>query len=807
MNKLMTSSVYFNLWESTMKNIELLSPAGSKDAFIAAVKSGADAIYMGGKSFNARQFADNFSDEDFEELIRYAHLAGVKVYVTVNTLLKDEEIESAWKYVKKLYEMKADAIIIQDIGLMQVVSKFLPELSLHGSTQMAATDGYGISIIQNYGIKKVVMGREVPLKRIKKIAEETNVQLEAFIHGALCCAYSGQCYISSFFGGRSGNRGRCAQTCRLAFDIIEKSTGDKLNKTTLYPLSMKELKVGKKIHDLIDAGVTTFKIEGRMRKPEYVDRVVRFYWNIINRIEDHDMENQAEATFNRGFTKGFTFGDFGKNMTARDTPKHRGTELGQVVRINKGLAEIKLRDHIEIGDGVSINDGEKGFAVDHILHRSTKQKISYSEARDHVLMNNFHQMRRGDTLYKTTDSRISRIVSETIKNGDIANKRDIQFKIVVEVGKRIQMKADTNGFSVTITGNEEVVQAKKTPTTSTEIQQQLSKLGGTVFRLSETDIHIEETAFVSKSTINGMRRDALAQLEKLIMGEKPQLTREVDLFLPKKKRGSIAPKKAVYLRDKLDVSLLNLDGIDLLYVPYDIMDETLMEFLRQKQVKWILSMRNASKRADYETVLKICGNLGQVLTGVQADDLDALGFARKHKLGTIHADFQLNIMNSFSAQVLANEGVSCMTHSVESSLDNIKRINQTTSIQTEAIVFSRLPLMTIRNCPLSALKGCENEDNCTDCDWYNKYQLVDRKGSRIPAARVRGITTLFNPIPLNMIDKIKEIVQTDCDFVRIDSDDPEEINHFIQLIDKGLKDEQVAMEGAITRGYYYKEID
>jgi len=260
-----------------MQHIELLAPAGSFEALKAAVQNGADAIYLGGADFGARAYASNFDRETMKEAVEYSHIRGVKVYVTVNTLMKDNEIQSLMEYIKFLYEIDVDAVIVQDIGVFNLIKDTVPDFEIHASTQMTLHNKHGVELLKSMGVNRAVLARELTVEEIKNIYEETGVELEVFVHGALCVSYSGQCLMSSFIGGRSGNRGRCAQPCRREYDLLNLNT-DKISKSEkAFHLSMRDLNTLEEIGKLIDAGVTSFKIEGRMKKPQYVASIVRGY--------------------------------------------------------------------------------------------------------------------------------------------------------------------------------------------------------------------------------------------------------------------------------------------------------------------------------------------------------------------------------------------------------------------------------------------------------------------------------------------------------------------------------------------------
>ena len=337
-----------------MKKPELLAPAGSMKAFYAAIEAGCDAVYIGGYSFGARAFSDNFSNEEIIECINYAHKYGVKVYVTVNTLIFENEVEIFLNYIDFLHQNNIDAIIVQDLGMFDLIRKTYPNLEIHISTQMHIHNLNGTLMMEKLGAKRVVLARETDFETLKQIKEKTNIELEVFVHGALCVSYSGQCLMSYLIGGRSGNRGKCAGTCRQMYSLVDE-TGKKYNKDN-YLLSMKDLNILENIGKLIDLGIDSFKIEGRMKRPEYVYLVVSIYRKAIDsylkekkiNITEEDIMNLYKI-YNRKFTKGYLFE---KNVINQYRPNHLGINIGKVIKKDNHKIYIKLTDNLRKGDGI-----------------------------------------------------------------------------------------------------------------------------------------------------------------------------------------------------------------------------------------------------------------------------------------------------------------------------------------------------------------------------------------------------------------------------------------------------------------------
>ena len=348
-----------------MKKPELLAPAGSMDSFKAAIEAGCDAVYLAGNAFGARAFAKNFSNEEIIEVIHIAHLYGVRVYVTVNTLIYDEEVSSFMEYIDFLHAHSVDAVIMQDLGMMDLVHQTYPNLEIHASTQMHIHTLEGVQFAYHQGLKRVVIARETSLEDIIKIKKECDMEIECFVHGALCVSYSGQCFMSSLNGGRSGNRGSCVQCCRKPYRIVtETELGQRMVLSSSYLLSMKDLCTIEMVPKLIEAGIDSFKIEGRMKSPGYVYLVTSLYRKAIDQYFDtgsisitkQDIENLM-VMFNRTFTKGFLFHDQG--VVHVDRPNHMGIPIGKVIFYYKGKATILLSSSVVQGDGIRILNSKK----------------------------------------------------------------------------------------------------------------------------------------------------------------------------------------------------------------------------------------------------------------------------------------------------------------------------------------------------------------------------------------------------------------------------------------------------------------
>ena len=385
---------------------ELLAPAGNMETLKAAILAGCDAVYIGGKFFGARNYADNFTDEEMIEAIKYAHLNGVKIYVTMNTLVYETETKNFIDYALFLHKNNVDAIIIQDIGMMDYLRQKYPNLKLHASTQMHIHNLEGVKLLENLGLERVVLARETSIDLIEQIKKETNIELEIFVQGALCISYSGQCLMSSLLNGRSGNRGTCSQCCRMPYDLI--IDGKKVNQDN-YLLSPKDLNTLKNLEPLLKLGVSSLKIEGRMKRKEYVYYVVSLYRKAIDsyfekgyiEIKEEEIEN-LKKIFNRGFTKGFLNNEKSENLIHSYRPNHMGIEIGKVIDVKGKLVKIKLSKTLNQNDGIRIIGKSDTGCIINKLYKN-KKLINQANPNDIVEINLKDKVNIGDKVLLTTD--------------------------------------------------------------------------------------------------------------------------------------------------------------------------------------------------------------------------------------------------------------------------------------------------------------------------------------------------------------------------------------------------------------------
>lgn len=483
---------------------ELLAPAGSYETMIVAFNAGADAVYVGGQKFGARAFAGNFNEEELVRAINYAHMFDKKLYLTVNTLIKEEEFSQLYDYIKPYYEAGLDAVIVQDIGVLEFIASNFSDLPIHCSTQMTITgEEFGKVLTKNKSVTRIVTPRELNLAEIKKMYTATGLEIESFVHGALCYCYSGQCLLSSIIGARSGNRGRCAQPCRLTFSNTE------LNVDSKHLLSPKDLCTLEILPEIIEAGVYSLKIEGRMKKPEYVASVVAIYRKYIDQYLKNGKKNYKVAQedidtlkdiYNRGgFTDGFYKRQNGSEMMTINRPNHCGVKVGNILDKNQNIIKIQAVRDIKKGDILEIDSDTEFFAPydirkGDIFDYKFKQKIRFgnvkevirtrNEALINTLLNNYMYDEKGKIRFL---------------------KRRVNIDITILKDKNIEATMWDNSFSVTANGNVPL-EAKNKPITKDFVVKQLSKLGETCFVADSINVQLDEGLFVTVSELNEIRR-------------------------------------------------------------------------------------------------------------------------------------------------------------------------------------------------------------------------------------------------------------------------------------------------------------
>lgn len=769
-----------------MEKIELLSPVGSIEALYAAVENGADAVYLGGKLFNARQYASNFSNDELKDVIKYAHLNNVRVYVTVNTLLDDKEIEKAMEYIVFLYNINVDAIIVQDLGLACLTSSLLKDFEIHASTQMTINNYYGAKFLEDLGFKRVVLARELSLDEIKQIKNKTEIELEVFIHGALCICYSGQCLMSSIIGGRSGNRGRCAQPCRMPYSIIMKDNGQTIKGfEKKYLLSPKDLNTIDYLDSIVDAGISSLKIEGRMKRPEYVAIVVSKYkkaLDIMNaknnklKISDRDRREIAQI-FNRNFTKGYMFGDFGKKLISFDKPNNRGIYIGKIKKIKGNSMYALLEYSLNKGDGIEFINGTGqniGYLVEHDI-ASDNNLNKYALVRFPKIKG----VRKDALIYKTSDVKLLEKAQNSYQARGKNIKLGLSLEVFIRIGSPVQIHAYDDENQVTICSDEIVEAGLNVVLTKDKIIKQMNKLGNTPYFLEKIDIDLQEGSMVSISVLNDVRRRVVKSLieKRISIKGREKIDTNIiksqmnQIFLQKDNvKKDFARKLSIKVENHYQFNKLDMKKVDRVYLNFSQNIQECIKKAHDNGVEVYFATDKIISNNEFESIENVLNEIGvENIEGMSVSNLGTLKFAvEKYEGLKIHCDIGLNIFNKYSAYFLKNYGVESMTLSPELKLSQIREICSNSMGEFEVIGYGKLPLMVSRYCPLSLVKGCEDDKFCEKCELKEGFALKDRKGMIFDLVRKKGITTIYNNQPIFVLDYLEDIYSSGISMIRMD---------------------------------------
>lgn len=497
-----------------MKKVEILAPGGSREAIYAGIYGGADAIYTGTSRFSARAFAENPDVEEVCRILDFAHLHGKKIYLTVNTLLTEEELEgSLYDMIRPLYEHGLDAVIVQDFGVMDFIREYFPGMDIHASTQMTLLSGEGADLLKPFGVTRIVPARELTIQEIGHMREVTDLEIEVFVHGALCYCYSGQCLMSKVIGGRSGNRGMCAQPCRLPYEAEGKKVG--------YLLSPKDLCTLGQVGELIQAGVDSFKIEGRMKKPAYTAYTSYLYRSyadaclsgipIDDRELNRDMQKLADIYNRGGFTRGYLFEPSKKNIIYRSKNSHYGVLAGTVLAVNKDTVEYRAEIPLHPQDVVEFRDEKGGSVYEYTLKegvpKSGKVQARYKKGSP---------LRAGQKLYRTRNNELLKEIDDRIENGRKNTKVPVQGMFTAVCGEPVRLELSFEDLSCQVEGAV-AERAKGKPVTSTDVEKRLKKTGESQFIFDDLTLSVSEQLFVPLGSIAGLRRQAFEIMEQKIL--------------------------------------------------------------------------------------------------------------------------------------------------------------------------------------------------------------------------------------------------------------------------------------------------
>ena len=803
-----------------MRDVELLAPVGSFEALKAAVQNGANAVYLGGKDFGARASANNFDRDELKEAVKYAHIRGVQVFVTTNTLRKENEIEDFLEYAKFLYDIDVDAIILQDIGMARLIKRELPDFELHASTQMVAHSLEDVKYLESVGFDRVVLAREVTVEEIKYICDNCKADIEVFVHGALCVCYSGQCLMSSMIGNRSGNRGRCAQPCRQRYELIDVYTGEVVNSNGDYLLSPRDLNAIEEIDKVIDAGVHSLKIEGRMKRPEYVATVIDGYRKTIDEYLATNKLNVSDETindlytiFNRKFTKGLLLGDVGKDMMNSQLPNNQGLYVGTVVDYNKKAKrlKIKLANTLKKGDGINLGGGTIG----RIIKNGNIETIGYKG--ETIELDFVGEARKGQIVFKTSDSELMDRVQATFTQDKEFVKNIIDAKITIKLGQKpILTLKDRHSNEATIEGDKIVEEAMKVALSKEKVETQLRKLGNTPYELDLLEIELDDNVSLPISLLNQMRRDCIELLDK----------ERVSIKNRKYKNKTVKYKPVLYNRNKqqeISVKVKNLEqlesalecGVDRIYYEDTNTIDKAMSLAMKYDKKVIYSAPRIIRNKEYNHLAK-ANNAG--VESVQVGNYGSIDYFKDKKL---NIDYYLNAFNSETINYYKEIGADTLCISQELNINEIKETIKYTDINIESVVYGYTPLMITEYCPMGVIvRDCKKDKRVAKCK-ESIYALRNSKGDEFRVSQdIFCRSTIYNSNVTCMLDNLYELHEIGINVLRLDFtlEDKDTVKEVIEAYQEVLSNDyklgtkatklyNKLDEKGTTAGHYYKGVE
>ena len=807
--------------------MELLAPAGTMENFMAALESGADAIYLGGKVFNARAHAANFGIDELREAVRLAHILDVSVYVTVNILIGDTELKDLEQYIKDLDSIGVDAIIVQDLAVAEIAKRVAPNLHLHGSTQMTAATLDAVRFYESLGFTRVVLARELSLKEIQHICKHCKAEIEVFVHGALCVCYSGQCLMSSFIGGRSGNRGACAQPCRLPYELLDSKGESVLPKHEAYLLSPKDLNYSEHMNELVAAGVTSFKVEGRMKKVSYVRQVIGTYREILDDASIHENQRKALASgFNRGFSTAYLEDTVGRQMMTVVAPNHQGKPIGESYT-KKGEVYLSLTEPIEQGSLVKI--------------LQSNGSVTYYTVDDEWTC-------VSDTLYKGRPAEGLAVgqlyLASTPKNTKSRGLQEFTRKYDMSVYLSVGSNGETNyteltaildsGLSVTVTNEYVPATANKVPTSLEKVTEQLGRLGNTLFRLSYVDIP-DGPYMWPASVLNALRRDAVTALETALIThhveswQSLQVTGDVDYDFKAQHELSYDTCPMISARvDEIEgvkaaisggAQKIVFGGDRLSRTPYalSIYDEV-ARLCAQSDVICTFATPRVVKDDEVEAYKRTLEAIVQAHPdSISIHVPQALLWLRElGYTGAIEADTGLNIFNTPTLHFWEQLHISCVNPSQELTLKQITELAKHSHVPIETMVHGYTEMMISEYCAIASFVGTGSKVNCPMPCVTQSYSLKDRKGEIFPIRTDPYCRMhIMNSHEMDMRAYVPMLLQKGISILRVDgrhmkpSYVKDIVSQYVGIATGTMEapPKKIDSQGeSITRGHYFRGI-
>lgn len=688
-----------------VEDIELLAPAGSFEALIAAVQNGANAVYLGGQRYGARAFAHNFDYDDLKNAVEYCHLRNVKLYVTVNTLYDDDQIEEMLSYIDYLYEIDVDALIIQDMGLVNIVKDNYPDFEIHMSTQTSVRNYEGARYFEENGIDRVVLAREMNIEEISNICNNCKIDIEVFVHGALCMSYSGQCLMSSMIAKRSGNKGECGQPCRLPYELYE--DGKKVKTNGSYLLSPRDLCSIENVDKLIKAGIKSFKIEGRMKRPEYVGEVIRAYRKAIDAYYNRELISidgsilNMKKVFNRGFTKGFLFND--SLELAKVIPGNQGVKIGSMINYSKGKLNIKLMDVLYQGDRIY-------FPNDDFTRTITKlyinDRLVNSGQKGDIVSIELDKKLKIQDVYKVIDSKIVEKNEKYVKQENV--KLPITMHLRGDLYSPLSLDVFYKDYYLSIDSETNIELAIKQPLTEERIREQMSKLGNTTFVLDTIIVDFPSNGIISIKELNNLRRRAIDELQKLILNPNRQIHKYTNYVLEKTKI-SKNKKLAIQVNDIKQLIDINIDNVEQIFVPFKQ-----YQGQNDKYIPYIPFLYDEKDLVEF-----INSDYYSMCKQVQVNDFGAMNLVGDKAILGYH----FNIYNSYAAREFDLPFVL----SYELSKSKVNKLISNKDIYFTA--YTQVVNMNLKHCLISDYHFSKKIKGCNQCKKHT-YCINDRMNKK-----------------------------------------------------------------------------
>ncbi len=792
-------------------NMELLSPAGDMLSLKAAVNNGCNAVYLGGKNFNARSSATNFDDEELKEAVEYCTLRGVKVFVVVNILYKEEEISELLEFVTKAYNAGVYAFIVQDVGVGMFIKQHFKDVKLHASTQLNAHSLNDVLYLQSLGFDRVILARELSIEEIKEIKSKVKVEIEIFGHGALCVSHSGQCLLSSFIGKRSGNRGKCAGTCRLKFDLV-----DSKNKVqgAGHLLSTKDLMTLEILEELYNIGVDSIKLEGRMKNYEYVGLITKMYREHLDSFKNLDSKNKKMVTqiFNRGgeLGTGYLENYSGKSMMSTETPKSSGVQIGYVRHYSKaqGLCTIRLEDEVVAGDGIEIWTSTKP-------HVGTNVNVKATEGED-ITVSIRGNIQKGDKVYKSYDKALNDLLKNIYKD---KTQQEINGTVIAKLNEPIKLVLYNEEISIEKYGAV-LEEAQKAPMTEDKIVEKLSKTGNTPFKINFYDNEVDENIYINISSINELKREALEELESVVI---KNLKRKSEVVKYEKQSNEKVEEKY------LTVHVTNVKMLEKVVKakPYRIYLEyfeginkeidTFIDMVKSEDIEFFIAFpkitnTNAEKK------------ISSFIEEVKERELNIDGYCISNygqryllsKKDKITFDYNFNALNSITHKFLTkNDNKTIATLSPELTVNELKNLSNKNS---EVVIHGKLPMMLTPQCPVGLyIAGKDEGRYCSMRGHKERYYLKDRVGKDFLIkcncdscyAEILGCEYLF------MLNKFDDLKNINTKFYKVVLSDEREVTKLLLAYKSAINGEkdkaydelvETYKEKGMTHGLMYKGV-